>query len=340
MPKLFICVGQSNVPNQFAARTNAGGPTPNVQFLGTTALAPPQPDTPVSWIEYDPSTAVFRPDFDQDIPFLGYTRGRRGCAIGRAARLWSETYSEIVYVMQLFRGGTTIEDWSPGGLFYDDLLLRINQVFAMPEISSITAADIRVLYFQAEQNVAVGPTFPIPTLTPAQFSAKAQIWRDNLDSIMPVTGIVQYHYIDVIHSANYGTLTPPWSDAITNTPWNWQGIPQTTADGGPAVIFTDSFGGEYELPFDQVHYTGNWGHTLGERLFYDMRAPVTYQWQEYNTATEVWDALTNTGRVSGALTAALAVANCVLGDTGRRFRCAITNTVDTVLSAEVDLTVT
>ena len=52
-------------------------------------------------------------------------------------------------------------------------------------------------------------------------------------------------------------------------------------------------------------------------------SPLSYQWQEL---TGAWNDLSDGGRISGATTGTLSISSAVLGDTGRTFRCRVSNT--------------
>lgn len=72
----------------------------------------------------------------------------------------------------------------------------------------------------------------------------------------------------------------------------------------------------------------DWTDFEGENAVFSVTAtsgdasPLSYQWQEY---TGTWNNLANGGRVSGATTATLTISNAVLADSGRIFRCEVSN---------------
>jgi len=67
-------------------------------------------------------------------------------------------------------------------------------------------------------------------------------------------------------------------------------------------------------------------------------SPLTYQWQEY--VTGVWVDLSNGGQISGATTDTLTVSAIQVEDNGRRFRCRVSNSFNSVNSQSADIRLT
>lgn len=68
-------------------------------------------------------------------------------------------------------------------------------------------------------------------------------------------------------------------------------------------------------------------------------SPLSYQWQEYATGVG-WQNTTDGGTLSGSVTDTLTITPTVIGDNGRRFRVAVTNSFNAINSQDATLTIT
>lgn len=68
-------------------------------------------------------------------------------------------------------------------------------------------------------------------------------------------------------------------------------------------------------------------------------APLSYQWQQYNTATSTWTNLTDGSSFSGTITATLTVSSASVALDGAQFRCVVQNAVGSATSSTATLTV-
>mgnify|MGYP001823674843 CR=1 FL=1 len=104
-----------------------------------------------------------------------------------------------------------------------------------------------------------------------------------------------------------GSISPD-GVRITDHPDNWSGIEGATAT------------------FTVVASSGN-------------ASPLSYQWQEYITGTG-YQNMSNGGRVSGVTTATLTITPTEIGDSGRMFRCTVSNSFNTINSKSAVLNIT
>ena len=246
-PILLVMTGQSNALNFNTAANPMAIPT-GVYDFGTAGASPPQVGTP-TWLVPQTTNAVSKQDFNTAAYYTGYAqRGRGNAAIACAARLHVLT-GRTVYIVQVSKASTFVDDWTAPSGIGDLLNQRVTEALATSEMTTagITAPDL-VMWLQGES----GSLYEY-----ADYLTIWNTWRNDA-------------------GASWTASTPFYVYDFAQE-WNWEytdtyGAPRRrdtmryVADNGAApVTLIPSLGVPCESG-GEIHFTGDGANEMGFRF--------------------------------------------------------------------------
>jgi hypothetical protein len=117
-PVIILAFGDSNMAGIGGSEIGLQSPNTDVWFYASDGIGTPyqDPATDLAWRNVDPTAAVVTDiDFGGTPPYWGLLRNNNGSTAFAIGNRVQKRIKRDVYVISLFKGGSTLAFWQPGG---------------------------------------------------------------------------------------------------------------------------------------------------------------------------------------------------------------------------------